>query len=237
MLAAFVVFNFATIRADIPSYIRACGRKNPNYDQCIINNLNNVRDHLCEGIPEFNLSSIEPIVIDRIAVFDAENFKLHVKNVKVTRVCDYTVQYARTDSNRLYLELEFRFNRLIVSTEYEFNAHVLVPLKNEGLLSISLDKPSARAKMNLKVVTKNGKSQIYVSKINTNIKVSSFEYKFDNDEKDQLHQILNNFVDNNKNDILTKVLPIFEKKLGEIIISIFNSVTRSNYEKLFPETA
>jgi len=64
-----------------------------------------------------------------------------------------------------------------------------------------------------------------------------FKYEFDDSEKEmiQLHEILNNVINENKQDILDKVIPALEKKLSEIAISIINSVIYDRYEQLFPD--
>jgi len=88
-----------------------------------------------------------------------------------------------------------------------------------------------------KVATKNGEKQIYASKVNTNLNITDIEYKFENrKELEQLHQVISNVVDNNKKDIIAMIVPVLEERISQIIISIFNKFSHSNYEKLFPET-
>jgi len=93
--------------------------------------------------------------------------------------------------------------------------------------------------MDLKVATKNGEKQIYASKVNTNINITEIKYKFDESRKEleQLHQVINNVVDNNLKDIIATIASVIEEKISQIIISIFNKLSHSNYEKLFPDTA
>jgi len=92
--------------------------------------------------------------------------------------------------------------------------------------------------MDLKVATKNGEKQIYASKVNTNINITEIKYKFDENRKEleQLHQVMSNVVDSNMKDIIAKIVSGIEKKISQMTISIFNNLSHSNYEKLFPET-
>jgi len=92
--------------------------------------------------------------------------------------------------------------------------------------------------MDLKVATKNDEKQIYASKVNTNINITEIKYKFNDNRKEleQLHQVISNVVDNNIKDIISTIVSVGEKKISQIIISIFNKLSHSNYEKLFPET-
>ena len=87
------------------------------------------------------------------------------------------------------------------------------------------------------MITKNSKKLIYASKANTNINFKDFDYKFDENEIElvQFHEIINNIVNNNKQIIIDKVIPIYEKKFSEIFIQLFNNIIQSNYEKFFSE--
>jgi len=92
--------------------------------------------------------------------------------------------------------------------------------------------------IDLKVVTRNGKEYIFASKINAKLDVPSFEYKFLDNEKEesiQLHEIIDDIVAKNKNDILNVVNSVTEERTSKIIISIFNNIASLNYKELFPE--
>jgi len=66
-----------------------------------------------------------------------------------------------------------------------------------------------------------------------------FKYEFDDSEKEmvQLHEILNNIINENKQDIMDKVVPVLEKKFSKKAISIINSVIYDRYEQLFRDEA
>lgn len=101
---------------------------------------------------------------------------------------------------------------------------------DDTLLKLNLD---------LKVATKNAKKEIYVSKVKANINISGIEYVFDESEKElvQLHQAIKSVVDSNTEDIINIVKAALEEKISQIIIYTFNTISRSNYEKLFGENA
>lgn len=86
---------------------------------------------------------------------------------------------------------------------------------------------------------KNGEEHVYAAKVNTNINITTIKYDFDESEKDlvQLRQAIRNIVNSNTQDIIDKVKPIIEENISKVIISIVNSIGRSNYKKLFPDKA
>lgn len=91
--------------------------------------------------------------------------------------------------------------------------------------------------LDLKVITKHGKKQIFASKVNNNCNIKSFKYKFNDNEKElvQLHEIIDDVVAKNKEDVLGAVKSAVQERISRLIISIFNNLAHSNYEKLFPE--
>jgi len=89
----------------------------------------------------------------------------------------------------------------------------------------------------LKQVTKNGKKQIYVSKINTILDIELFSYDFDDSEKDlvQLHEVIKNTINENEKEIITKVKPSLEGAMSKVGISVINNIIHNRYEQLFPD--
>lgn len=90
----------------------------------------------------------------------------------------------------------------------------------------------------MKKIIKNGKINIYTSKINLNLDLKKFEYEFIEKGKEQIsfHQIFNNIVSSSEEEILRKVKPIIEEKISTRIISVCNNIFRHNrLEELFPE--
>jgi len=97
-----------------------------------VDNIYGIKDKLCAGIPEFNISAAVPIIIDKIVIFDTDNLKLFLKDVKITRICDgIHINSVHTDPERLHFNFEILFNQIYIDSLYNFNMHVLVPFANE----------------------------------------------------------------------------------------------------------
>ncbi|XP_011631201.1 uncharacterized protein LOC105423224 [Pogonomyrmex barbatus] len=239
MIATLFAFAIVTahVAAEIPSYIHVCGRKDPNYDQCITDNINNIKDKICSGMSEFNILPIEPIIIDKIIIYDTDNLKLSVKDIKINGFCDFVVNFVHTDSEKLHFNFDVLFKHLFMNATYDFDVRVLVSLANKGLIYIFSDNVSGKINLDLNVVTKDGKKYIYASKANTNLNIKTYDYKFDDSEKNmvELHKILSDTIKQNEKEIFDKIIPALEEKVSTIIIPLFNNITYSKYEELFPE--
>jgi len=89
----------------------------------------------------------------------------------------------------------------------------------------------------LKEVTRNDKKQIYASRVNTSFDFESVKYDFDDSEKNsvELLEIIKHFVNENEKEFIKITLPVIERTISNLVISIVNNVTYNRYEQLFPE--
>jgi len=240
MFAVLFAFIFVTAYAadELPSYFHVCVRNDPNYGQCIVDNINSARSMVCQkGLPEFDVAPIEPIVIDRINIYDTDNLKLNIQDSKVTGFCNWEITSHQIDAEKLHFVIEFTLKHLDMDSTYDFDIRVLMPLANKGLIHISTDNLTGKLILDSKEVTKNGETQIYASKINTNLDIKSFKYEFDNSEKNlvQLHEALTSTIRENEKDIISKVKPQLEETTSKIIMSLFNKVAINRAAQLFPK--
>jgi len=114
-----------------------CGRKNPNLDQCIENNIENLRDKLCEGIPELNIQSINPLVLDQLTIYDTLNIKLHVNDVQITGLCDFIVNSLHLDIDKFYFDVDLLFKQIHINGTYDLNMQLLVPISHKAKVYVT----------------------------------------------------------------------------------------------------
>ncbi|XP_071555958.1 uncharacterized protein [Temnothorax nylanderi] len=179
---------------------------------------------------------IEPLIFDKIVIFNEPNVKLYVQNVEVYGNCDFVITSINVDPDRLHFNFNYLMKRFVINSTYDFNIRLLVPVAHKGILLVTTDNVEINVKLDLKTVTKNGKKHIYASKATVNSKVTDFEYQFGNEkELGQLNEVFRAVFDENKNIIINAVKPVMERKFSELYINMFNNVTQSNYEEFFPE--
>ncbi|KYM82032.1 hypothetical protein ALC53_07516 [Atta colombica] len=210
----YVILNtFIKLKLFVASYIHVCGRNNPNYNQCIVNNTNNIKSKICMGIPELNVAPIEPMNIDEIVIYNIDNLKLSVKKSKIRGFCDFIINSLQVSSDKLHFDLDLILKHLDMESVYDFDIRILVPLANKGL--------------------------IHVSTVKTVLNIKMFKYKFDDSEKDlvQLHEALTNIINENEKDIFIKVKPALEEAVSKLVITVINNVVRNRFEQLFPNEA
>ncbi|XP_036143724.1 uncharacterized protein LOC118644140 [Monomorium pharaonis] len=239
MFAIFFTFMFVTAYAanEIPSYIHPCSRKDPNYSQCFADNINSVKSYVCTGIPEFNLPPQEPLIIDKIDIFDTDNLKMFIKNSKIRGICNFDVTSYNVSSDRLHFEFNFTIKNLSTDSVYNADIRLLVSFANEGLVYITSDDVDGKVTMDLKEVIKDGKKQIYPSKVNSILNIKKFNYTFDESEKDlvTLHRVFVKTINENTEEIINIVTPKLEERISKLMISVINTIVYNRFEQLFPD--
>ncbi|XP_071645963.1 uncharacterized protein [Temnothorax longispinosus] len=243
MFVALLVFALVTahVTATLPSYLRPCGRKDPNYDQCIRNSAELLKDKICTGMPELNLPPNEPLIIDKLVVYDTANVKLHLSDVKVYGICDFVINSVHANPDKLHYDFNVNVKALRFDAMYDFNIHILLTqIAHKGILHVTSDNLGVKLGVDYKSTIKNGKTSGYTSKVNLNLNIKTFNFKFDEKEKElvNLHKIFSNIISVNQEEIIKTVKPALEEELSKRVISIFNRVfDRINFEELFPERA
>ncbi|XP_011879802.1 PREDICTED: uncharacterized protein LOC105568606 isoform X2 [Vollenhovia emeryi] len=243
MITAFFILVVVTAYAaeDIPSYVHVCGRKDPNYDQCMLDNINNVKPLVCSGMPELNVSPIEPVIVDKMVIFDTNNLKLILEDTKMFGICNFDIQSFNMSLDKLHFDLTFVLKHFNMDIVYDIDIRLLVSLANKGIVHITADDVSGKISVQLKEVTKNGKTEIYVSKASTNFDIldTKFTYEFDDSEKDlvQLHQVIRNTISENEREIMSIIKPILEENVSKLVIGVVNNVTYNRFYQLFPDEA
>ncbi|XP_012219407.1 protein takeout [Linepithema humile] len=238
MFAIALAFVIVTthVAAEIPSYIHVCGRKDPNLDKCILDNIDNLKGKICEGIPELDIPSNDPLYLDKLIISESNSVKLYVKNTEVSGLCDFTIKNFTMNLDTLRYATKISFNRIYMNTTYDFNIRILVPIAYQGKVYIITDNVDADVNLNFKMITKGAKRYIYLSKILLNLDIKDFENQYENTGNlGQLQEIIENFIGNNNEEIIKTFKPALEEAVSKVIISVANDIVKHfTYEELFP---
>ncbi|XP_070156788.1 putative beta-carotene-binding protein [Polyergus mexicanus] len=232
------IVHKAPIYLAIASYINVCGRRDPNLNQCIINNVNNLKSKICEGIPELDIPSNDPVVIDELVISDTANTKIYLRDIKVGGLCDFIIKFFHFDLNTLHFNGNISFGLIRANATYDFDVRILVPIAHKGQVYITTDKIDAQVDIDLKVITKAGKKYMYLSKMKLNIDIHGYNAKYDVNERDigQLTEIINNFIGNNQEEVIKSFKPVLEEVISKRILMVANDIVKHfTYEELFPD--
>lgn len=123
-----------------------CGRKDPKLDQCILENIDNIKDKICEGIPELDVQPSNPFLLDKLVISDTSNTKIAIKDTKVSGLCDFEIKFLHADIDKLHFDVNLLFRRINLNATYDFNVRLLVPIVQTGLVYITTGKSKIEIK-------------------------------------------------------------------------------------------
>jgi len=103
-----------------------------------MSNIDNLKDKLCDGIPELGIPSGNPYTFDELVIVDMPNTKVYIRDAKVTGICDFVVKFLRIDLDKLHFGIELLFRQIQVNTTYDVNIRLLVPIVYKGLVYITI---------------------------------------------------------------------------------------------------
>ncbi|XP_039305689.1 uncharacterized protein LOC120357889 [Solenopsis invicta] len=118
------------------SYIHVCDRRDPKIDQCILNNVNNLKSKIYQEIPELDIPSNDPFVIDTLALTNISDIKLYIRNAQLRGLCDFKINNFSINIDTLHYSFEIVFDQLRANT-YDFEIRLLVPVIHQGQLYIT----------------------------------------------------------------------------------------------------
>lgn len=119
------------------SYIHVCSRSDPKLEQCIIENIDNIKHKICEGIPELDIEPNDLFLIDKIIVSDNPNSKISLINAKVSGLCDFIIKFLHVDLDKLHFDVDILFKQIQINATYDFNIRILVPIVQQSKVYIT----------------------------------------------------------------------------------------------------
>lgn len=120
----------------IASYIHVCGRRDPKIEQCILNSISNMKSKFCKGIPELDVPSIDPLIIDKLVLFDTNIIKIYATNIQIENICNSNITYLHIDD--LNFDIDLTFDQIRINTTYNMDLRFTIPMQFKGRLNLIL---------------------------------------------------------------------------------------------------
>ncbi|KAM0731165.1 putative beta-carotene-binding protein [Formica fusca] len=239
MFAAVFAFALATAYAtEIPSYINVCGRRDPNLNKCVADNIKNLQERICKGLTEMNLPPMEPLNIDRLVLSETDNNKIYLNDVQITGLCSYIVKSVDIDIDKLNFNIEASFNRLYLNGTYDIDVRILVPIAHKAPIYITADNINAKVTLQAEMTTYKDKKHMYISEIKTSADIKKYDvqYGLKENEISQLGQILGDLIGKNQEEFIQRFTPPLEEEISKWLLKIVNNIMKMySYDELFPD--
>ncbi|CAG9832096.1 unnamed protein product [Diabrotica balteata] len=147
-------------------YINVCKAKETDISKCIMENIENIRPKLDDGIPELGIPSINPLKIPFAELNIGKEFKSSMKDIKMYGINTFIVKDLKVDLDNNYLEIKVNIPHIRAEGEYNVKGKLLI-------LTLDGSGPGQINITNLEVTlighgvreTKHGKTFLKISSI------------------------------------------------------------------------
>lgn len=223
---------------EIPSYIHICGRRNPKLNECILNSIEQIRDELIKGIPELEVPSISPLILNDVIFVDQPNVHIEAKKLIIHGLDNYWPLNLKPDVEKQQIDATILYPQLNIKADYDINTKILIPIADQGKITTDINNATAKILLRYKLIEKDGKKYMYFFSMTTklNFKDITIDIQPGNNTDSTLTKAFNNFFGNNKNDIITIILPSVEKSISENILKLSNNMVKHfHYDEILPD--
>lgn len=224
--------------AAIPSYIKICGRRNPQINKCVEESVRQLTPKLLNGIPEIEVPPLDPLYVDEIALASLDDFHAIATNVKIRGLSKFDVKYLKIDLKNQKIDFELNFNKVYMDADYDVKAKILVPIKEKGPIKTIAENVNAKVSLKLQIVERRGGKYVYFPTMATKLTIKDYEANFmPGAEANPITQAINSVLLTSRQEIIASMTPNIEKAISRKALEVANKMCKHyTYDELFPDT-
>ncbi|XP_034934943.1 protein takeout [Chelonus insularis] len=242
VLSIIVISFVATVQSvDLPEFLHVCKRNDPDIDNCIKSSVEHLRPYLVKGVPEYNLPSLEPLLLKEIVIAEGQGgIRIAGKNINAFGASDFTVASMKADMTNLIYKLDIVLPHLYVDGEYDVDGRILLlPVTGSGRMTGNFTDCTGAVKFTGEIYKNDAGVEYLRVKDDFNLKITVHKgsLKLDNlfGGQKAIGEVINSAINSNFDAILRELKPLIEKALADVFLEVGNSIVSIfTYEQLFP---
>ncbi|XP_035776533.1 uncharacterized protein LOC118458306 isoform X2 [Anopheles albimanus] len=244
LVLVLVLLSVHYSRALFPSVLQPCSRNSTDLDQCIIDVVNELRPRLATGDfgENFTITSLEPIVIDKLAIKRGESFTANFSNFRISGATHektgFIVKKLKTDLERRQINATIALPKLQVNSKYELRMSILVlQIAGKGDLQVNLTDTRVSLKLTFYTETIDGEEYFRFRPIIPRIKFGKARFYLQNlfNGDPTLEAVGNQAINENPDVLLDEVKGGIEENLAKLFTKIASEVVKDAlFEEVFP---
>ncbi|XP_043274348.1 protein takeout [Venturia canescens] len=237
-IAVLLALLATTSAVDLPEFIKVCNRNDPELDACITGSVDHLRPYLVEGVPEYNLPSLEPLVLEHLVVSEGQGIKLTATEIKAYGASNFIVKKVESDMANLHYNVDIELPHLYIEGHYEIDGRLLLlQVTGSGPLHGNFTECLGQVNFDAELYDEGGEDHFRVKTFDMKITVGQGNLQLDNlfgGEK-VLGDVVNNAINANFDAFVQELLPLIEKALSDFFLKLGNNiVTPFAFDQLFP---
>ncbi|KAL1490585.1 hypothetical protein ABEB36_013254 [Hypothenemus hampei] len=223
-----------------PTYIQKCHQNDVDFENCLLKAIQNVKPHLINGIPEFRLPKMNPLILPEVGIDAGAGFIAKFENVEIYDADKFIIQKFNVKLNENKIKFDLSFPHIRIKARYFiFGKVMFFNLDGSGPADGNISDCRVIATMNGQRYYQQDKQYLKLTEIVIDdIDFGKPNFKFadlfrNNPElTDQTNKILNE----NMPELLEELRPTLEQTIGNTVLEFISRVfTRFSLEELFPK--
>ncbi|XP_050548948.1 uncharacterized protein LOC126910429 [Daktulosphaira vitifoliae] len=223
----------------LPDYLHVCRRSQINISNCIIDSAYFLKNKIAEGIPEFDLAPLDPMVIDLLIPSGGRDIKIETTNLRVTGASNFTVPYLEADIKRQKYEFQVKFPHMHILGNYNLDGKIVrMAIKGQGDFDLDIDGVRSNVSMLGKITNIDGLNYIRFDNVTVKIGIDRGRIELRNlfGGDKNLGEIINTAINSNFIMFFTELRPIIQKVVEKLVMETVDKLTKLfTYEQLFPD--
>ncbi|GLV39161.1 uncharacterized protein CBL_06212 [Carabus blaptoides fortunei] len=231
-----VVFCAST---EVPEFIHLCKINDPEFIECIKKSAEALKPIFAKGAPDYNIPSLEPLIMDELISEQSGGLHITAKNVKAYGASNYFFKDLKIDMDSQRYDIDVELPNLGIEADYGVDGKViLVPIRGSGPMTANVTDILAKVVLIGEITEIDGEKHLNFKTMTINVKVgggSGKLYNLFNGDK-VLGDIVNDTINKNFDAFLKELLPVIERSLASVFLKIANSIVSPyTFAQLFPE--
>ncbi|XP_074104686.1 circadian clock-controlled protein daywake isoform X2 [Cotesia typhae] len=238
----FMTIIINPVFAVLPPYIKACKKRDPDINKCILNSIEELRSKLSNGIPELDAPAIEPLVLKHVRLLrgpEGARLDVNLTNIQVKGPSTFKIREFKADVDDVTFTFKVSFGLLSFRGKYEINARLLLlRLSGNGDITGNFTGYDSDVVLHAEKVIKNDDVYLNFEKMKIGIKIGKADVYLSNlfGSDPILGPVSNQILNANSNLLIDELKPVLESALSDLFTDVANKITNSfKYSELFPD--
>ncbi|KAJ8916724.1 hypothetical protein NQ315_013928, partial [Exocentrus adspersus] len=211
-------------------YVKQCYEGDPEVIKCFISALHHLRPYLAKGIPDIELPSVEPFIMEELSLSlttGPNGYKVSLKNIDIFGASNFTMTKMKLSENGKPFEAIINIPQLQIHSRYQSSGVLIIlPASGNGTFHGKLEGLRATIKGRTSVNERDNLKYLHVDSLDVDIQVKNVHLAVSNIYRNNviLTQAINLFLRENGMEVFKIMLPQLTKKLSGLFMSIANQL-------------
>ncbi|KAG7306069.1 hypothetical protein JYU34_008650 [Plutella xylostella] len=217
-----------------PSFVKTCVRRDPEFEDCSKQAVQQLFDALGPGLPEIDLPKLDPLKIPKIRILQGEgpvNVNAALDDVIVTGFGKTEVQLSQVDSKTYDFYTRVRVPKMRIEGTYDLKGKILlIPLVGRGQCWFEPTNMTIDIVSDVKLYEKDGFTFFNVTSAHVKYSIGGLKLRMNNlfDGIKSLEETTNAYLNENWRPVSESLRPILSKTIEDILLGfmqrLFNNL-------------